>query len=176
MLAYGTPVITPKEKARQEEEVKIYLNFMEDAFNAMRRRHPWEIQEAWWAHHEPNLRFRERKAVERGIKAMSDAYDARNPRVSYFEIRNRRWERYKHDIVAPANARVRVCESDIRIMWQRYNDLSEMETLEAEEKQEALDHMKAVIDELEKRFNDEFKQLEMCRKIVDETIYKEGIE
>ena len=107
---------------------------------------------------------------------MSDAYNARNPHVSYFEIRNRRWERYKHDIVAPANARVRVCESDIRIMWQRYNDLSEMETLEGEERQEALDHMKAVIDELEKRFNDEFKELEMCRKVVDENIYKEGIE
>ena len=84
MLAYGTPVITPKEVARQEEEVKIYSVFMERAFRETHKRQKEGAQEDWWNRNLPEFQRDTSRALQRGIRAMNDAYEARNPGGSYF--------------------------------------------------------------------------------------------
>ena len=119
MLAYGTPVITPKEVARQDDEINIYRRFMENAFRATYQRHPWATRDDWREYNLPNFQRYTPRAIQRGRKAMNDAYEARNPGGSYFEVRNRRWERYNDYIIASAAARVQISDSDLDNMEKK---------------------------------------------------------
>ena len=107
---------------------------------------------------------------------MNDAYEARNPGGSYFEARNRRWERYNDDIIAPAAARMRISYSDLDVMYKKREDVSAMEGMKGEEKEDILGQIDDYINQLTEIRDKDFAHLEACRGERDMDILSEGRE
>ena len=175
MLAYGTPVITPKEVARQEEEVKIYSVFMERAFRATYKRQKEGAQEDWWNRNLPEFQRNASRAIQEGRRAMNKTYEAGNTGGSYFEDRNRRWKRYDNDLRA-ARVRRNASTSDVSVMRHRRKHVSEMEGIQGDEKVDVLKQMDECIDLLEARRQKDAAYLAECEEEMDKDILLEGRE
>ena len=175
MLAYGTPVITPKEVARQDDEINIYRRLMERAFRETYKRQKRSAQEDWWNRNLPEFQRNASRALQRGIEAMNEAYEAKNPGGSYFEVRNRRWERYENDLRV-TRARRSTSAFDVSAMHRKRERVLEMKGIQGDEKVDVLKQMDECIDLLEARRQKDAAYLAECEEEMDNDILLEGRE
>ena len=174
MRAYGKPAIPEEEKNRQDDEIRCYKHHMQRAICGMEYCLPRPLRNKWYREDEPKLLEKMQKGIDKGRKAMTDAYEAGNPGGSYFEARNRRWEEYNESIIWPAEEQETTCHADL---WgMRHNRIRiEVNTIIPDgDKEDIFSQMDEFIRRLEEAWGDADEFLTACKEWVYRKILFEG--